>query len=351
MKKTIKYVLLTFLLLLLFFAVFLIFATITDYQPKNKIILKKTDNYSQIIDSSFTIMTWNIGYAGLGADMDFFYDGGKQIRTSKKQTIENLKQITKLIKKQNDIDFFLFQEVDVKAKRTYYINESDSIKKAFPKYFNSYTDNFLVNYIPVPILEPLGSVKSGIQISSKQIPILSDRYNFPGNFDWPTRIFTLDRGFLVNRYKLIGGKELLIINTHNSAFDDGSLKLQQIKFLIDFLKSEVLKGNHFVVGGDWNQNPPEFDATNFITQLEGDTFKLSVLDKKLFPKNWNFNFDNTIATARSNVKPYQERISSTTILDFFLTSPGLKANFVKGIDLNFKNSDHQPVIMNFEIIK
>jgi hypothetical protein len=103
----------------------------------------------------------------------------------------------------------------VKAKRTYYINESDSIKKAFPKYFNSYTDNFLVNYIPVPILEPLGSVKSGIQISSKQIPILSDRYNFPGNFDWPTRIFTLDRGFLVNRYKLIGGKELLIINTHN----------------------------------------------------------------------------------------------------------------------------------------
>lgn len=351
MKKAIKFSIFIILSILLFVCVFFGYATFTDYQPKEKILIKKNNQHSQIIDRSFTIMTWNIGYAGLGADMDFFYDGGKQIRTSKKQTIENLKEIKKLIKEQNGIDFFLFQEVDVKAKRTYYINESDSIKKALPKYDNSYTDNFLVNYIPVSILKPLGTVKSGIQITSKQIPILSTRYNFPGNFDWPTRIFTLDRCFLVNRYKLIGEQELLIINTHNSAFDDGTLKLKQIKFLVDFLKAEILKGNHFVVGGDWNQNPPEFNANNFTTQLEGDTFKLSVLNKKLFPKNWNFNFDNTIATARSNVKPYQEGISSTTILDFFLTSPGLKVNFVKGIDLNFKNSDHQPVIMNFEIIK
>ena len=197
----------------------------------------------------------------------------------------------------------------------------------------------------------MGNVKSGIQIFSKQVPKTSYRYNFPGNFDWPKKIFSLDRGFLVNRYMLNESSELIIINTHNSAFDNGSLKLLQIKFLVDFLKAEILKGNHFVVGGDWNQNPPNFNAANFGTQLEEDTFKLSVLNKKLFPDNWNFNYDNSVATARSNVNPYQKGISPTTILDFFLTSPGLKVNFVKGIELDFKNSDHQPVIMNFEILK
>jgi len=329
----------------------MLYSTLTDYQPDKEIIIMQSKDYSNFIDSSFTVMTWNIGYAGLGADMDFFYDGGEQVITSREHTVENLNQIISIVSNKKNIDFFLFQEVDVQAKRTYNINESDSLKKAIPHYFTTYADNFLVNYIPFPISNSLGSVRSGIQISSKFIPINSTRYSFPGNYAWPERVFMLDRGFLVNRYKLKEGRELLIINTHNSAFDDGSLKLQQIEYLIDFLKAEEKKGNLFVVGGDWNQNPPNLDANAFVKKAEGDKFVLSVIDKKLFPDDWNWNYDNTVPTARSNVRPYKKNISFTTVLDFFLTSPGLKVNLVKGIDLDFQNSDHQPVFMSFEIEK
>ena len=45
----------------------------------------------------------------------------------------------------------------------------------------------------------------------------------------------LDRCFLVNRYPVSNGNELLMINTHNSAYDDGSLRKQQMDFLKDFL--------------------------------------------------------------------------------------------------------------------
>jgi len=351
MRKIIKFTFILVFFTFLLFGSFILYSTWTDYQPDKEIVILQSKDYSNVIDSSFTVLTWNIGYAGLGADMDFFYDGGEQVITSREHTIENLNQIISLVSGKKNVDFFLFQEVDVQAKRTYYINESDSLKKATPHYITTYADNFLVNYIPVPISNSLGSVRSGIQISSKLIPVSSTRYSFPGNYAWPGRIFTLDRGFLVNRYKLNEGRELLIINTHNSAFDDGSLKLQQIEYLIDFLKAEVKKGNLFVVGGDWNQNPPNLDASAFINQSEGDKFVLSAIDKKLFPDDWNWNFDNTVPTARSNVSPYQKNVSSTTILDFFMTSPGLKVNLVKGIDLDFQNSDHQPVFMNFEIEK
>lgn len=349
MKKLFKFVLKLFLVLIVCIVGFFIFATATDFQPKEKINIGQWKNHSVIKDSSFTILTWNIGYAGLGKNMDFFYDGGKMVRDSEDNTAKNLRQIGSFIGNQKTVDFFLFQEVDIKSKRTYGFNEKDSISKYLESFSATYADNFVVNYIPMPIAEHMGRVKSGLLTSSKFRSKSADRYSFPGNYSWPTRVFTLDRCFLVNRFELHNGKELLIVNTHNSAFDDGSLKLQQINYLISFLKEELKKGNEFVVGGDWNQNPPNLSSENFNPALEGDNFTITAIDQSLFPRNWNWNFDQKTPTARSNIKPFDEHNSTTTVLDFFLTSPAIVATSVKNIDLQFENSDHQPVMMTFRL--
>ena len=73
---------------------------------------------------------------------------------------------------------------------------------------------------------------------SKYDAASSVRFSFPGNFSWPLGLFFLDRCFLVNRYTLKNEKELLVINTHNSAYDDGSLRDEQLKFLKDFIQAE-----------------------------------------------------------------------------------------------------------------
>lgn len=39
----------------------------------------------------------NIGYAGLGDNMDFFYDGGRRVRDSRERTARNLKEIVETI--------------------------------------------------------------------------------------------------------------------------------------------------------------------------------------------------------------------------------------------------------------
>ena len=294
-------------------------------------------------------MSWNIGYAGLGDNMDFFYDGGTKVRDTEERTKENLKHIINFISSQNNIDFMLLQEVDVEAKRTYYINERDSIEKHMPNFLSLYADNYLVNFVPVPIEEPMGYVQAGLQFLSKHVPAKSIRHAFPGNFSWPTSLFMLDRCFMANHIKLKNGKELILINTHNSAFDDGSLKEQQLDYLKAFLEVEYEKGNYFVVGGDWNQNPPGLDISKFGEHSDSESFQLSIIDKEIFPSDWQWVFDPNLATNRSNVKPYTKGETSTTVLDFFLVSPNLKVNFITAINLEFKNSDHQPIIMNFEL--
>jgi len=60
----------------------ILLGTLYDYKPEDITGLKIAGNGSgeEISDSVFTFLSWNIGYGGLGAEMDFFYDGGKQIR-------------------------------------------------------------------------------------------------------------------------------------------------------------------------------------------------------------------------------------------------------------------------------
>ena len=349
MKKIIKYLAGGIAVAIVLFIGFLACATLSDFQPEEKIELLKSKEGYPIKEQTFTIMSWNIGYAGLGDNMDFFYDGGTKVRDTKERTIQNLNQILEFISSQHNIDFYLLQEVDVHAKRSYYINERDSIEKRMPNYLSLYTDNYMVKFVPVPILEPMGYVQAGLQFLTKKVPVESNRYAFPGNYSWPTSLFMLDRCFMANRYKLDNGKELIIINTHNSAFDDGSLKQQQLEYLKIFLEAEYEKGNYFVVGGDWNQNPPQMNTSQFGDYADSENFQLSMIDESIFPSDWQWVYDANTATNRSNVSPYIKGETSTSILDFFLISPNIKANFITTIDLEFKNSDHQPVIMNFEL--
>ena len=83
-KTFVKRLLLAFGFLIILFGSFLGFISLSDYDPPTFISLEVTQNNpSQIeFDTTFSIISWNLGYNGLGKEMDFFYDGGKQVRAS-----------------------------------------------------------------------------------------------------------------------------------------------------------------------------------------------------------------------------------------------------------------------------
>jgi endonuclease/exonuclease/phosphatase family metal-dependent hydrolase len=346
MNRLIRILIGIILLPVLYLVIVILFGTITDFKPAETEVVSKLDDEFSISDTVvYSALIYNIGYCGLGANMDFFYDGGTKVRDTEDNTRQNLYKITDWLRQNDTIDFMLLQEVDVKSRRSYGINQVESFNLSFADYFPFYATNYRAKFVPVPFTKPMGKVESGLLTLSKHIPLSSTRYSFPGNYAWPKSTFMLDRCFLENRYKLENGKELLIINTHNSAYDDGTLRSQQKAYLKKYLEAEEEKGNYIIVGGDWNECPPEF-VPAFDNHLF-DTLELYYIDKDYMPQGWNWSYDKTEPTNRRVIIPYEKGKSAVTLIDFYLSSPNIEVFQTKTIPTGFENSDHQPVLIQF----
>ncbi|MFN8254675.1 MAG: hypothetical protein U0W24_03240 [Bacteroidales bacterium] len=350
MKKLIRILLYIILVLAIGFIGLILTAVITDYSPAEVTDIEQTKDVLLLEDTlEFDILNWNIGYCGLDKSMDFFYDGGIHVRPSRENVVENLNGIQKFLKLNDSVEFILLQEVDLKSKRSYRINEFDSIQNDFNDYHAYLGKNYDVFFVPTPVTEPYGKVLSGLMSVSKFQPSEVKRYSFPGKYAFPKSLFMLDRCFLVKRFPLKNGKEFILINTHNEAYDDGSQRKQQMEYLNKFLVKEYDKGNYIVVGGDWNQCPPEI-----VPKIDGyifDTLDYSVVNKKLYPSDWKWVYKNDIPTNRRVKIPYEQKNTPVTVIDFFLISPNVENLGINNINLGFENSDHQPVLAKFRLKK
>ena len=200
-KKILKALLVILLLAVIGFAGLIVYAVLSDYKPKEKEIVFTGEKPETLNDTiRLSLITWNIGYCGLDKEMDFFYDGGTKVFTPKSKCIDNLVEVKKFLKQNDSVDFIFIQEVDKGSKRSYYINEYDSLTKVLNSFSPFFAKNYDVFFVPVPPATPMGKVLSGLAIFSKFQPTTSIRYSFPGKYGFPKQLFMLDRCFLVNRY-------------------------------------------------------------------------------------------------------------------------------------------------------
>jgi len=323
----------------------LTYTTLTEFKPPEKTATEIRGNAPMVIDASrnLRLLTWNIGYAGLGKEMDFFYEGGQQVRPSQELNSSYLSGITSFIELHSSLDVIILQEVDLDSKRSYGQNEMEIISNTIPDHTLSYAVNYRSAFVPVPILHPMGRVKSGLVTFSKFQPRQAYRLATPGNYPWPKRLYLLKRCFLVSRYKVTNGHELVIINLHNSAFDDASeQRAMETEMLYSLAMSEYDRGNYVIAGGDWNQNPPGWKASEIKDYKARQVWPL---DRDLFPQDWTWAYDPRVPTNRDVSRPFRKDSTATTILDFFLLSPNLEKINAETLDLAFEYSDHQPVIL------
>lgn len=347
MKKILKFVLFLILSLVAVFGLFLLYATLTDYRPEEKIVLSESPSPESFSDSAtISLITWNIGYAGLNKEMDFFYDGGEKVRPPADTVYRNILAIKSFVLGNDSIDFFLLQEVDQKAKRSYRTNQTDTLKKLFPSYHSGFGKNYDVRFVPTPPANPMGRVISGLFTLARKTPAKIVRHAYPGNFSFPTGLFMLDRCFMEFRYPVSNGRELVIINTHNSAFDDGELRRAQMKYLRAFLLEEATKNNYVIAGGDWNQCPPGFRGSFSKDRFDEKDY-LPIEDNYI--DGWKWVYDGATPSNRRTDVPYVQGLTATTVIDFFLISPNIEPLSVQTVDLGFKHSDHQPVILSVRL--
>ena len=339
------------LLVLLFF----LFLTIVEYRPKPVEDVAFTSGKEMLIPGkTYSIMSWNIGYAGLGKDEDFFMDGGKKIQPKSKAVVEDyFKGIRETIGSYPaDINFV--QEIDIKSRRTWSINEYEIMKNYLGK-GSAFAYNYKCIFVPIPF-PPMGRVGSGVATYTNFETVDAKRHALPVLFKWPVRIANLKRCMLITRIPVYenggdSGRELVLANFHLEAFDNGEGKIAQTKALKEFIDSEYAKGNYVIAGGDFNQ---KFPGSETYGPVWLDGWLPGQLDANMLGDGWQFVYDDSKPTCRSNQKPYNDADAAAHnwqyhVIDGFIISPNIKKLSMNVIDKDFQNSDHNPVFMTFEL--
>lgn len=325
------------------------YATVTNFSPDEQETVEPQGAVGKPtvqVGEELSAMIWNVGYCGLGKEVDFFYDGGENVITPEKFVKKNIAGMSRVTSESLNNDFLLYQEVDINSKRSHFSNQRETIAAISKDHNNSLALNYKVKHIPIPFTQPMGRVESGLLSLSKYKSTENTRYQFPGNFAWPKSLFFLDRCFLLQRFNTSNGKELVVINTHNSAYDDGGLKQRQMEYLREVLKDEYEKGNYVMVGGDWNQTAPGFDNTKFAKPNGQAVVEQIPIEANYIP-GWQWILDENTPTNRKTSSPYKAETTFTTVIDFYLLSPNIEALSVEGVDISFDYSDHQPVNLKF----
>lgn len=360
-KLTLRAVVALVVVFLMYVVVVLVHGTLTDYkgpEKENAVAIAAATTVPPA-DSVLSLLIWNIGYGALGEESDFYYDAGrvlhsgdKRVRTPLEAVQKNEAGIQQIIRA-NPADLILLQEVDRYSKRSYFHNQFEDLQKTLEDYNAWFASNYEVARVPLPLLEPwqvYGKVSSGLATYATLETSEAYRLQLPGNFSWPTRIFQLDRCLLVTRHPLPNGKELVVFNVHHSAYDKtGALKKEEMAFTKALLLEEYNKGNYVIAGGDWNQCPPFFRFDSFMPGKSGAYTQINI-EAEFMGADWQWMYDPRMATNRKLADPYQKGETSVTLIDFYLVSPNIRVNQVKGIDTGFQFSDHQPVWMEVTLL-
>jgi endonuclease/exonuclease/phosphatase family metal-dependent hydrolase len=346
----------------LFLSLTLAFLTIIEYRPDDIEIIDIENPVSSqvIIGEALTLMTFNIGYAGLGKNEDFILDGGEKSRTESLEVVEGYMDGILNLLTEYTADFYLIQEVDLKARRSYNMNQVEVINDHLGNAFSSvFAYNFKAVFVPFPIslTEYIGPVESGLLTLSNKEITHAERQQFPGSFAWPVRIVNLKRAMLITYIPIEGTeKELVIVNLHMSAYDgDGSLRAQEMAHLKTFMEIEYEKGNYVIIGGDFNQTFPSV-VDNY--PAEEDLYVAYPIEETWLPSGFTFAIDETLPTCRLLHRPYNPTTPNDPndpntqyyIIDGFIVSDNILIELVYTVDHGFEYSDHNPVMLTVRLL-
>lgn len=335
------------------------------YRIKDNTSLEINNNMQSLVSvgNTYQISTYNIGFGAYSKDFSFFMDSGEMkdgtkvsgtgsTAKNKETVITNTNGVVSVSKTLNS-DFYLFQEVDTKGTRSHNVNQLELLSQ-IGNYGYNYAVNFHSAFLMYPFNDPHGANTAGVATFSKFKIENSVRRSYPIDESFPNKFFDLDRCFSVNYLNLDNSsKQLVIINSHMSAYDEGGkVRAKQLELLNKVLVEESEKGNYVICGGDFNH-----DIANSVNYFKTEqkrpawVFELSNSD---LPNGFKFVASTDAATCRSTDMPYRNNVNYTVTLDGFIVSDNILVNsitnLVNGANIDFEYSDHNPATMSFTLI-
>lgn len=309
--------------------------------PETEVVSFSTGNESREIGERVVVTTWNLGYAGMGLESDFYMDLGEQKKPLSKDIVEkNLAGIQKFLEA-NESDIFLFQEVARPSSNTYGIDLLAGVIDSLPNHNWSFSSDIKTRFVPPQIGVEIGnSIFTRFDAEMLELRLLEYEPDF--------ELGTFRKNYRMHIYETSGDSRWVFINIHLSAFDtsEHSIRETQLKQVLDYARSLYSDGAHVVVGGDWNLilNESKFPHTT------EDRFLFWLRQKPSFAnlEGWFWASDNTLPSVRTAHKPYVEGENATFVIDGFLVSPNVDVVNTFASDLGFMWSDHNPVTVELK---
>ena len=350
MKKMLKALGILLLVVVLAAAGLILWLSVTEFKPApvENVEVSAVGALDQVdSEEELQILSWNIGYAGLGAGSDFFMDGGKDVRSAdREQVLAYLDGIKSSIQTL-DPDVVMLQEVDLDSGRTYRINEAAYLALGA----SAHAMNYACDFVPFP-LPPMGRVYSGVFTTTQELAIdEAERISLPCPFQWPVRTANIKRCLLASYLPIEGSdKYLVAVNLHLEAYDSGEGKIAQTRMLKEFIEGEYAKGNYVIAGGDFNQIFP--GGLEAFPNTHQDLWTPGLLEEDMLAEGWRFAYDLSVPSCRLLNQPYDPADAENTqyyVIDGFILSPNVELLSVEGVDLDFADSDHNPVLTSVKL--
>jgi endonuclease/exonuclease/phosphatase family metal-dependent hydrolase len=238
-----------------------------------------------------------------------------------------------------DADVVLLQEVARAGPLNYWVNVLEGVRSSLQRYASVFDPEVATRLVPPPL-----SLAHGAAIFSRRELSSAERIALPLEDEWIAGIVRRHYRMQITRLPIAGtARQWVIINIHLAAFDrGGEVRRRQLHEVLRLADSEFTKGNPVVIGGDWNL---EFVARGTFPHAteERHLFWLHPFPFNELADGWRPAFDPATPSARTLYAPYEPGHTYATVIDGFVVSPNVAIESVKGEDLAFAHSDHQPV--------
>ncbi len=298
----------------------------------------------------YSLVSFNIGFGAYEADFGFFMDGGDRSWAWSKERLDaNLRRIGETLWDQG-ADFYLVQEVDIDADRSYHVDERPYLTFTLLETAWVFAQNYDSPWLCYPFRQPHGSSKSGIMTFSA-FPIReAQRVELPieGGF---RKFLDLDRCYSKARIPLSGQRELVLYNMHLSAYTaDGSIATEQLRRLLADMEGEYARHNYCIAGGDFNKDLLGDSSAVFGLPTDSAVWAQpipeGIFDDVHIALIAPLEEEKPVPSCRNADGPYHPGQMVLTI-DGFLVSENVEVLESSVVDTGFAYSDHNPVVMRF----
>lgn len=303
------------------------------------------------IGEEYTAVSYNIGFGAYTPDFTFFMDGGESSWAASKESVISCVEGAGDTALSFSPDVVLYQEVDIGSTRSYQVEERAILEDMFDGFSSVFGQNYHSAFLMYPLTQPHGASNSGVLTFSDVGITSAVRRSLPIAAS-VKKILDLDRCYTVARVNTEDGKELVIYNTHLSAYGtDASQGNAQLEMLFEDMKAEYDAGNYVICGGDFNH---DFTGDSRITFNPGtediftwcQPFPVDIIPEG-FSRCLDFE-DASVPSTRNTDIPYSDE-SFTVTLDGFIISDNVECTYIQVVDTGFQYSDHNPVVLKFRL--